>query len=318
MVSAGDLSLCLDAKCSRSCLQLKAIFLLIPFQCLGDSWQCAMQAEQSDKATLQQQLREAQSVAAQAAAAAPVAAQQQQQLAEQTAAVARLQQQLTEAQVTGMQEHQSTDNFAAAHMQFEAASIAGHCHVGSDRIRVFTGKGPAPGRQTICLHLVLLLELSNVQSMAWQADSSVWADRQHLTELSLSSALAAVTSLLRCARHAAACPDAACAVANRCGLGTTADLEPMPAKHQASLCRPCCRAHRGQPSAPYDRQFVLLHLLLQSLLRLCPSVLLLPSRPRCRALRASWRLSASRSGSGLLASSACSARKGSGSAWRSR
>ena len=143
VVSVGDMSLCPDAKCSRSCLQLKAIFLLVPFQCVGDSWQCAMQAEQSDKATLQQRLREAQSVAAQAAAAAPVAAQQQQQLAEQTAAVARLRQQLTEAQVTGMQEHQSTDMFAAAHMQFEAASVAGHCHVG--RICVFTERGAAPG-----------------------------------------------------------------------------------------------------------------------------------------------------------------------------
>ena len=100
----------------------------------GDDRQCAVQAEQSEKVTLQQQLREARSAAAQAAAAAPAVAQQQQQLAEQTAAVARLEQQQAEAKVTGCKALASLDHrltcFAACclHALPDTRQLAGRLH----------------------------------------------------------------------------------------------------------------------------------------------------------------------------------------------
>ena len=190
----------------------KAISRWGPCQSVGNFWLCAMQAEQSDKATLQRQLREAQSMAAQAAAAAPVAAQQQQQLAEQTAAVAKLRQQLTEAQVTGsMQQCQSAHIFAAAHLLIEAATVAGHCYAESDRVQVFTGRGAALSSETALGLAFELVGFAN-HRLAGRPQFRAHTGSITLGRLSLSSALAAVASPLHCAGHAAACPEAACSV----------------------------------------------------------------------------------------------------------
>ncbi len=186
-----------------------------------------MQAEQSERATLQQQLREARLTAAQAAAAAPAAAQQQQQLEEQTAAVARLQQQLTEAQVTGsMRELHPALNVAAAHM---LTIVAAHCHVKSDRVFSERGKlksslkGGLHQSVKICAHLVMLSGLLHLQALAWQGDNNAGADRQQLTNFSLpSTSCCCVRCLMQATLQAAQMLPAA--------QGTCASWKPLPTR----------------------------------------------------------------------------------------
>ena len=209
-------------------------------------------------------------------------------------------------------------NVAAAHM---LTIVAAHCHVKSDR--VFSERGELKSslkggctslsksaRTWCCFQACCICKLLPGRETTMQGQTG------SISPTSPCPALAVVVSAVscrpRCRQHLSSRGPVPAGSHYR--LGSQARR----AHIRQFLCRPCCRAQRGPSHSTLCSSVCTFASLPQSFLMLCPSMLLLPCRPRCRALRGSWRLSASRPGSALLGNNICSARKGSGSAWRSR